>query len=72
MKTLTLAISGMHCGGCAETIRAWLRIEPGVRAATVSYQDGSARVLYDPDQTNEPKLIGAIERGGYRAEPMSP
>lgn len=67
MKTETFQIGGMHCAGCAETIRALLRIEPGVQTATVSYAERSARVLYDPAVTNDARLIAAIERGGYSA-----
>ena len=67
MKTLVISIEGMHCDGCAETIQALLTAETGVKAATVSYADGRARVLYDPAAADEAKLVTAIERGGYRA-----
>jgi len=66
MKTLVIAIEGMHCDGCAETIKALLTVETGVKAATVSYPDGRARVLYDPATVDEGKLVAAIERGGYK------
>lgn len=65
MKTLVARIEGMHCDGCAETIKALLAIEPGVRASTVSFKQGGARVLYDPALTNEAKLIATIETAGY-------
>jgi len=37
-----------------------------VRKADVSFKEGSARVLYDPAQTDESRLIAAIEKGGYK------
>jgi copper chaperone CopZ len=67
MKTATFSIDGMHCEGCAETIEALLRMEPGVQASTVSFEDRSARVLYDPARTSEGRLVAAIACGGYTA-----
>ena len=66
MKSITLTVEGMHCEGCAQTIKTLVGAEPGVRAATVSFKDREARVLYDPQATNEDRVIGAIEKPGYR------
>lgn len=66
MKTLVIAIEGMHCDGCAETIQGLLSVETGVKAASVSFKDGRARVLCDPAVTDEKKLGAAIEKGGYK------
>jgi copper chaperone CopZ len=66
MKTLVITIEGMHCTGCAETIRGLLAVEAGVKASSVSFMDGRARVLYDPAVTDGKKLAAAIEKGGYK------
>jgi copper chaperone CopZ len=66
MKTLVIAIEGMHCDGCAETIKGLLAVEAGVKASSVSFMVGRARVLYDPALTDEKKLGAAIEKGGYK------
>lgn len=66
MKTLAVTIDGMHCDGCAETIKALLTIETGVKAVNVSYPERRARVLYDPTAVGEAKLVAAIEKGGYK------
>jgi copper chaperone CopZ len=71
MKTVFLQIEGMHCDGCAETIKVLLAIESGVKASTVSFKDSRARVLYDPAQTDESRLIAAIEKGGYKVAPSA-
>ena len=68
MKTLTVTIDGMHCDGCAETIKALLTIESGVKATEVSYPERRARVLYDPAAVDEARLIAAIEKGGFRVK----
>ena len=66
MKTLVATIEGMHCDGCAETIKALLAVETGVKASSVSFKEGRARVLYDAAAVDERRLIAAIERGGYK------
>ena len=66
VKTIDLTIQGMHCDGCAKTVEALLTAEPGVKAATVSYRGGSARVLFDPASIDLPHLVNAVERAGYR------
>ncbi len=66
MDTVTFQVEGMHCDGCAETIKALLDVEAGVKASTVSFKEGEARVLYDLQAVTEEQLIALIERGGYR------
>ncbi|MGH7909362.1 MAG: heavy-metal-associated domain-containing protein [Thermodesulfobacteriota bacterium] len=66
MKTLVATIEGMHCDGCAETIKALLATEAGVKVATVSFKENRARVLYDPAAIDEKKVVAAIEKGGYK------
>lgn len=66
MKTLNFAIDGMHCEGCAETVRALLEREIGVKAVQVTHEPGNARVLFDPTVVDEARLSAAIERPGYK------
>ena len=66
MKTTTFKIEGMHCDGCALTVKTLVEKEAGVKAATVSFKDSEARVLYDPQTTNEDRLAATIQRPGYR------
>jgi hypothetical protein len=40
MNSATFKIEGMHCDGCARTIKALISAEPGVQAAEVSFKDG--------------------------------
>ncbi len=66
MKTATFKIEGMHCAGCANTIKALVEKEPGVQIVTVSYDEGHARILYDPQATGEDRLVAAIQKPGFR------
>lgn len=73
MKTATLTIEGMHCDGCASTIKTLLERQPGVQMATVSFAERQARILYDPTATDENRLVAAIEKPGFRvADPQPP
>ena len=66
MKTGELTIQGMQCNGCAKTIEALLSAEPGVKVATASYADGTARVVFDPAKVDLAALAKAVERAGYQ------
>lgn len=66
MKTVDLTIDGMHCGGCAGTIESLLRAEPGVKAVNISFDDRTARVMFDPEKVDLSALVKAVERAGYQ------
>ena len=54
----------MNCDGCAETIQSMIEKEPGIRMASVSFDDRAARVLYDPKSVSRP--IDLIQKPGFR------
>jgi copper chaperone CopZ len=66
MKSITLKIEGMHCGGCADTIKGLVEKKPGVHAVAVSFENGEARILYDPQAVGEDQLIAVIQEPGFR------
>jgi len=66
MKTTIFRIEGMSCDACANTIQKLIEREPGVRMASVSFGEGQARVLYDPEFVEEEHLIATIQRPGFR------
>jgi copper chaperone CopZ len=43
-----------------------LEREPGVQMAAVSFAEGQARVLYDPQAATEDRLVATIEKPGFR------
>lgn len=66
MQILDWKIDGMHCGGCAQTLQALLARLPGVRRVEVSWPDGHARLLLDPQEASPERVVELIERAGYR------
>jgi copper chaperone len=66
MKTATFKIEGMNCDACANRIKALVEKQPGVQAATVSFDEGQARILYDPHAVGEHGLAAVVEESGFR------
>lgn len=63
----TIAVSGMTCDGCAQSVRLALAKVPGVKSAEVSFKEERAIVVFDPAATNPDKLRNAINDTGYKA-----
>jgi copper chaperone len=63
MKTTTIAIDGMTCDGCVQSVRRVLARVDGVTGAEVTM--GSATVTFDERRADEAKLRGAIGKAGY-------
>jgi Cu+-exporting ATPase len=64
-KRTELAVTGMHCAGCAARIEGELRHTKGVCAATVNIATQRASVEYDPEQLTAEGIAGAIRSIGY-------
>jgi copper chaperone CopZ len=69
-QVVTLAITGMHCDACAQTISQKLGEVKGVRKAHASFPAKTAWVMVDrrggPDIG---ELIKTVEAAGYKAAP---
>jgi copper chaperone len=66
VKTATFKIEGMNCGHCANTIKTLVEQQPGVKMATVSFDEGQARILYDPQAIGEDRLVAVVQEPGFR------
>lgn len=66
MKTTIFKIEGMNCEVCAERIQSLIEKEPGVRIASVSFDERAARVLYNPKSVQESRLLDLIQKPGFR------
>ncbi|MEO8140100.1 MAG: heavy-metal-associated domain-containing protein [Gemmatimonadota bacterium] len=67
MQTITMAISGMSCGGCVGTVRNALDAVPGAHAEVVAV--GSATISYDATRTSPEAIAQAVRDSGY--EPLT-
>ena len=63
-SSVVLVVSGMTCGGCANTVIKILRRVPGVTDATVDLDSGRVSVA---GEARTEDLIGAVQNAGYGA-----
>lgn len=74
MQTERLAIRGMTCSGCVNTVTRALRAVDGVHDTDVSLESGTAVVQFDPASISIADLALAVRRAGYdtTGEPRPP
>lgn len=60
---LTLAIEGLHCGGCAAGVDGRLRQVAGVADCVVDFETGRAVIVYDPTTIQTEALAAASIAG---------
>jgi copper chaperone CopZ len=67
IRSVELAVSGMHCESCAALIEETLTDHPAVMGVSVRFGSALARVDYDPTATNVDELCQAVVAAGYGA-----
>jgi Cu+-exporting ATPase len=67
----SLAITGMTCAACVSRLERILTRQPGVASASVSLPAERAEVVFDPDRTDLPHLVAAVEGAGFGARPVA-
>ncbi|XP_047724470.1 copper-transporting ATPase 2 isoform X3 [Prionailurus viverrinus] len=70
-STVVLAIGGMTCASCVQSIEGLLSRREGVRRVSVSLTEGTGVVLYDPSVINPEGLRAAVEEMGFKASVVS-
>lgn len=70
--TSTFKVEGMTCGGCEVGVRMNVKKLDGVASVEASYDEGHAKVTYDPDRVTPEMIVEAIEKLGYTAELEEP
>jgi len=68
VERMDLPIAGMTCASCAAKIEKALARVPGVSKAAVNFAAEEATVVFDPEQTDIPRLIEKIKDLGYDAK----
>lgn len=64
-RTVTLAVDNMYCEACPYIVKESLARVPGVQAVVVSYEQKSATVTYDDQETTLDTLTSATTQAGY-------
>jgi copper chaperone CopZ len=68
MASLTLSISGMHCGNCRQRVEKALRGVSGTIAASVDLAAGTAAVDFDAARATPERYVDAVTALGYQAQ----
>ena len=63
MERETIAVSGMSCGGCEETVENTLRTLEDVRRAEADHEADTVEVVHEQGAGEDVQT--AIERAGY-------
>jgi len=66
-RNMNLAISGMTCVGCSNTIQLTLKNTEGIIDNNVSYEDNAAYIEYDAHKISKEDIIQKITDLGYTA-----
>ena len=66
--TVRYTVEGMTCAGCEAHAREAIEAIPGVASVAVSYQQGSAEVIWS-DTPDHEAVSAAVAEFGYRSEP---
>lgn len=64
---IDLAIEGMTCTGCENTICSNLEKLPGVKSVTASHVDGRAVIEFEPGKVDTVKIKETVDGLGYKA-----
>ncbi len=66
VATLDLAITGMTCANCVNTVERTLNKKvPGIVEAMVNFATEKATVKYIPGSVSRAEMVAAIEKAGY-------
>ena len=66
MRSATMLIEGMTCGGCVVSVKRVLERVPGVSDLVVEV--GEARLTIDETVVNEEALRKTVERAGFEVD----
>ncbi|XP_072639342.1 copper-transporting ATPase 2 isoform X1 [Canis lupus baileyi] len=69
--TVMLAIVGMTCASCVQSIEGLISQREGVQQISVSLAEGTAVVLYDPSIIGPEELRAAVEEMGFETSVLS-
>ena len=71
-KTITLAVEGMTCEGCENTVKESVEKLPGVASAKASYTDKTVVISMDSAQVKVKDISSAITSVGYEVKGIKP
>jgi copper chaperone CopZ len=71
-KTVTLAVEGMTCEGCENTVKESVEKLPGIASAKASYKEKAVVIAFDSTQAKVNDISAAITDVGYEVKGLKP
>lgn len=69
LASATFKVEGMHCGGCADKVKAALANKDGIVSVEVKVADSRVSVQYDAAKLTTDQIAKLISESGYKASP---
>ena len=66
-ERIDIPVGGMHCASCVSRIENALSETEGVVNTSVNLATARATVEYEPEKTDLSRLVGAVEKAGYKS-----
>lgn len=71
MRTETIQVGGMTCGGCVASVTKALKSVQGVSEVAVSLEPGEAKIEFDERTTSSEQLRATVLNAGYKVNTAS-
>ncbi len=68
MKHVKLAIEGMHCSACANSLQKALSKLIGLRNVSVDFETRTASFDYDDDEVTMDDIIETVDNCGFHVK----
>lgn len=68
VQSCTFQVLGMDCPACKATLKAAIKRLDGVKDVSVSYEEKSAAVSFDPKLTTTSAIVAKIGELGYEGK----
>jgi len=64
-ESVSLAVTGMKCGGCESNVKTKLNAIDGVLSVEATSKENKVDIEFDAEKTNADVLIKAITEAGF-------
>ena len=64
-ESVSLAVTGMKCGGCESNVKTKLNAIDGVLSVEAASKENKVDIEFDAEKTNADVLIKAITEAGF-------
>lgn len=67
-ETSVLAVTGMKCGGCENTVKTSLQAVDGIISVTPAFKENQVTVEFENEKVNLDTIKSVITQAGFSVE----